>query len=175
MPRGRPAAPRFIVNPNEILITPQVINEKHTITTLARSMSDSWACIQWCARRGLIKNSRMCQTCNVECGLINRGDIEDGKTWYCSICKNKTSIRHGSWFEDSHLSLYNIILLTYCWAYDFSQNDISREVQCNKNTCVDWCNFCRELCQTWLQNSVIDKSSNIFPHILLAVRSAYHF
>ena len=79
MPRGRPAAPRNIVNPNEIHNVSQMMAEKHTITHLVHAMPDTWSSIQWCARRRLIRNPMICQRCNLECGLIDRGDVTDGK------------------------------------------------------------------------------------------------
>ena len=50
MPRGRPPAPRFIVNINEVLTASQIIQENYTITLLAQSMPNTWEAIQWCAR-----------------------------------------------------------------------------------------------------------------------------
>ena len=67
MPRGRPPAPRSIVNINEVLTASQIIQENYTITLLAQSMPNTitllaqsmpntWEAIQWCARRRLIQN-----------------------------------------------------------------------------------------------------------------------
>ncbi len=55
MPCRGPSDPSLIINPNKILIAPQIINEKHTRTTLAQSMPDSDIFIQCCAQCGQVK------------------------------------------------------------------------------------------------------------------------
>ena len=44
---------------------------------------------------------------------------KDGLSWRCSNkqCGKKISIRQDSWFAKSHLSLSQIIKLTYYWVY----------------------------------------------------------
>ena len=124
MPGGHPAAPHFIVPQNEILDDPATLDEVHNITTLALALPDI---IQWCARRRLLKNSCICPRCNLQCGLISRHDVSDGKTWNCSACKVHCSIRQDSWFARSYLSLHIILILGYCWAYDYPQKAMARE------------------------------------------------
>ena len=95
---GRPAAPRFIVPEGDILHDNAILNENYNITLLARELVDTLTTIKWCARHRLLENSHMCPQCAVLCGLISHAQLTDGKTWYCSLCKHKQSIREGSWF-----------------------------------------------------------------------------
>ena len=63
--------------------------------------------------------------------------VIDGKTWYCLQCKKKFSIRTNSFFARSYLSMYQIILIMYGFAVDFTQKDIAREPEINlKHTIV---------------------------------------
>ena len=71
MPRGRPPAPRSIVNINEVLTASQIIQENYTITLLAQSMPNTWEAIQWCACRRLIRNLHICDPCNVDLFVMN--------------------------------------------------------------------------------------------------------
>ena len=64
---------------NEIRNVPQTIAERHTVTHFALTMPHTRSSIQWCARRELIRNSMICQRCNLECGLIDRRDMTDDK------------------------------------------------------------------------------------------------
>ena len=152
---GRPAAPRFIVPEGDILDDNAFLNENYNITLLARELVDTLTTIRWCARHRLLANLHMCPQCAVPCGLIFRAQLTDCKTWYCSLCKHKQSIREGSWFMKSHVSLYNLVLMTYCWASDYPQKTISKEASCTALTIVDWCNFQRELCEEWLERNPI--------------------
>lgn len=158
MAKGRPQAPLFIIPENEIMDRNEILREETNITVLARAMPDTWQSVKWCARHRLISNSFMCNRCDVQCSLISRSDISDSKTWYCRGCKNKKSIREGSWFAKSHLSLYQIVIIVYCWAHDFPQKDIAREANWinSDTTLVDWCNFCRELCEQWLEENPME-------------------
>lgn len=154
MPGGRPAAPVEIIPQNEVLDAGQIILESHNITSLAISMPDTLCVIKWCARHKLLKNSCVCPRCANPCRFISRGDISDGKTWYCAVCKVRVSIRQGSWFQNSHLSLYNILIIGYSWSYDYPQRSIAREANCDvTKTVVDWANFHRELCEQWLEDN----------------------
>ncbi|GFO26424.1 hypothetical protein PoB_005292900 [Plakobranchus ocellatus] len=76
------------------------------------------------------------------------------KWWYCSTCKTRKSLRDGSLFSGSHLTLQQIVILIYWWSYDMSQAVIKHETGIGTNhTIVDGCNFLREECKTWLANN----------------------
>ena len=57
------------------------------------------------------------------------------------------SIRKGSWFERSNLTLEEILKLTYWWCRDVAQETMRFEVDVSGNTVVDWDSFCREICE----------------------------
>jgi len=42
----------------------------------------------------------------------------------------------------------------YLWAHDTPQSTIAHEtdIQC-RETIVDWCNFCRDVCEEWVENN----------------------
>lgn len=61
------------------------------------------------------------------------------------------SIRAGSWFEKSNLTLEEILKLTYWWCADLRENQIKAQLQLSDNTIVDWCMFCREVCETCIE------------------------
>ena len=91
MLRGHPSSPHSIVNINEVLTASQIIQENYSISLFAQSMPNTWEAMQWCAHHRLIQNSYICDHCNVECRLIQCGDISDGKVWNCGTCCNKKS------------------------------------------------------------------------------------
>ena len=104
----------------------------------------------WLRDRGLIGDF------NGPCGNCGDGFIHlrkdssksDSFVWRCTrkICGFKVSIREGSWFAKSKLSLETITKLTYYWVYKLPQEFVRRELGLGEHTSVDWNNFCREVC-----------------------------
>ena len=72
----------------------------------------------------------------------------DGVLWRFSHskCTNKISIREDSWFSGTHLSLEQVIKLTYYWVYKLPLEFITRELKISEHTIVDWCQFARDVC-----------------------------
>lgn len=64
-------------------------------------------------------------------------------------CRRMKSIRHGSWFSGSHLSIEKILEITFLWCEDIEQRVVKKWVEVAEHTIVDWCHFCREVCAIW--------------------------
>ena len=59
----------------------------------------------------------------------------------------KLSIRHGTWFSNSNMTLEEIIEYSYLWsAFGLTEKQISTQLELSDNTNVDWSAFCREVC-----------------------------
>ena len=79
----------------------------------------------------------------------------DDFIWRCTKkeCGYKVSVRAGSWFENSHLTLKEFVKLTYYWVHKTRQETARRWVRINcEETVVDWYNFCREVCSEVIEN-----------------------
>ena len=153
---GRPRAPSEIVPPHTI-VPMQNRREHFNLVALLPNIIDTDACLRWLAERRLIRNTLACTGCGQPCRLITHAGCIDGKRWYCGNCNIRKSLRDDSFFSRSHLSLQKIIVLIYCWSYDMPQTAIKRETGIDSNhTVVDWCNFLREECETWLVNNPDD-------------------
>ena len=87
----------------------------HFVRIGARFMDDCQECIRSCRQHGLLATQMICPTCNRYCTERALDLVVDGVTWHCSlkVCKNRIGIRHGSFFEKSHLQLWQILGLTY--------------------------------------------------------------
>ncbi len=82
----------------------------------------------------------------------------DGKAWRCNNrkCNKKVSKRKGSWFDGSHLSIDQIVKLTYLWVHKCSEEFTMRECGIvGEHTIVDWYSFCREVCVEVLQGESV--------------------
>ena len=154
---GRVRAPVNIVDPGEILENDAILNEDWRLTTLFMELTTPQDAIVWLARHRLLKNNFRCERCDQPCRLVAYEKGIDKKRWKCSHCKLTKSIRDESFFSKSHLSLQKIMILTYCWANDFQQNIAAHEARVNNtSTIVDWYNFCREECETYLERQHIE-------------------
>lgn len=105
--------------------------------------------IEWCMDVGLIASRYVCPVCGEEMKLSERMDLIDKKEWHCNRnghMKCNRSIRKGSWFERSKLSMYEILMITKMWCMKIENDWIMAELGVSSRTVCDWENFCRELC-----------------------------
>ncbi|KFM76320.1 hypothetical protein X975_13764, partial [Stegodyphus mimosarum] len=100
----------------------------------------------------LISSRYVCPVCMKDMRLIDRKDRSDGYEWICrekgvNAHHCKRSVRKGTWFEESNMSMIEILMFSYLWVYEAGTNLIMNEVNVKSNkTVVDWRNFCREVC-----------------------------
>ena len=88
------------------LVPDQAIFDNISLVRIgAHFMDDSQECIRWCWQYGLLATQMICPTCNHQCREQALDRAVDGATWHCpeKVCKKRISIRHGSFFEKSHL------------------------------------------------------------------------
>ena len=122
--------------------------------TIVLGCVDKLNTLKWCTKRKLIRNNMVCTFCRRDMTLVSRLQLSDGYNWYCCSCNKRKSVRSNSWFAKSKLKIKQIIILTYCWAYNFTQKQTLREIGCKSTRIAsDWFNFCRELCQAALQDN----------------------
>ena len=105
----------------------------------------------WLRARGLLGSyGGVCESYGVGFMFVRKDcSKRDGCVWRCSSnkCNRKISIRKGSWFEGSHLSIDVILKLTYYWVYNCCNDFVMNELRIgSKHTIVDWFNFAREVC-----------------------------
>ena len=84
-----------------------------------------------------------------------RQDVSDSKSWWCPQCKGRKSIRDGSFFSKSRLSLQKWLLLLYFWVREYPVTDAMEEAEVNKGTAIDIYQWFREVYSTTLLNTNI--------------------
>jgi hypothetical protein len=100
-------------------------------------------------KEGLIACERVCGHCNEGMKPVECTDRSDGYEWECprqisgKRLKVELSTRKGSWFDNSNLSLEEILKLMYWWCRDMKQEQIRHELNITSQTAVDWDSFCR--------------------------------
>ena len=84
-----------------------------------------------------------------------RQEASDKYSWWCRQCKSRKSIRDGSFFQKSHLTLQKWLLLLYLWARDYPVTDVAEEAEISRSTAIDVFQWLREVCTTkLLQNPI---------------------
>ena len=125
---------------------------------LVGRMQDKEMLIHWLMDEGLMAKERSCPICAEEMCLTRYEDRWDGVKWECrkqvngKIHKSEVSIRKGSWFDSSKMTLEEILKLTYWWCQDLDQAQIKHELGIAESTGVDWDSFCREVKIILLEN-----------------------
>ena len=85
----------------------------------------------------------MCSVCEDQMKLVRCNDRSDEFKWECRRQINnkrhkvENSIRSGSWFAKSNMTLEEILQFTYWWCQDLDQAQIRHELGLNSNTGVD--------------------------------------
>ena len=74
-----------------------------------------------------------------------RRDVSDGYSWWCRQCKTRKSIRAGSFFSKSKLTLQKWLLVFISWARDRSVTDAMDEIEIDSRTAVDIYQWLREV------------------------------
>lgn len=80
----------------------------------------------------------------------SRNDVSDGVSWWCRRCKGRKTIREGSFFSKSRLTLQQWLLLIYWWARQYPVTDAAKETNVDKGTACDVYRWLREVCSTRL-------------------------
>ncbi len=112
-------------------------------------------CIKFLRQKGLLKPAHWCGDCNIWKSQINDESRKD-KYWFrCSRCRKKTSIRDGSFFSKSHLSLTVLVSVIYFFVLDIPVKTILDllDHDLSKKAVIDWYNFCRDICTEFLQRN----------------------
>ena len=113
---------------------------------------DNYGLVLWLQDKGILGNFEGgCKRCSQGRITLKKDSSygRDGFVWRCTKkeCGYKISVRAGSWFKRSHLTLQQVVKLTYYWVYKTRQETVRRVLRIGcEETLVDWYNLCREVC-----------------------------
>lgn len=118
------------------------------------------ATIAWCREHGLLSTQMTCPNCGDGCKEMRRERCIDKVVWRCrnTKCRKIVNLRKGSFFESSHLELWQIIGLSHIWASSGrraqgpTQLSIMQDTCISSNVVVDWKQFLRDVCVQYFAN-----------------------
>ena len=127
--------------------------------------------IAYLQRKGLLATNKQCPNCAATMVLQRRSDIEDkyrynsgqlilnsiirsNLRWRCPVgrCKKSVSLRDGTFFEKTRISLRQYLLLIYWWSRQYPVTDAAQESEVCRSLAIDLYQWLREICGWRLQN-----------------------
>ena len=88
--------------------------------------------------------------CNVPMNERNRKDVNDGVSWHCPLCKGRKTIREGSFFSKSHLTLRQWFLLLFFWMDEEGVTKAAKHSDVSLVTAINVYQWLREVCSSRL-------------------------
>ena len=95
--------------------------------------------------RDLAVMQKMC-TCGTVMIMQDRADISGGCCWRCPDCHKRISIRKGSFFEKSKLTIQKWLLLIHWWYRQYPVTHAAEEVGVSEATAVQVYQWMRDAC-----------------------------
>ena len=139
---GCPRARDRIVEPQRILDNAAVVAWNILLMDFVPRISTVEGTIEYLTECGLLTNTFTCPRCNVRCRKMATGGIDRCQR-RCPKCRPKKSIRTGSFFSRSHLTL-NQLSFIYLWSEDIPLELIQRQTSIQDDgTAMDWANMIR--------------------------------
>lgn len=77
---------------------------------------------------------------------VPRSDARDKYSWWCRQCKGRKSIRTGSFFQKSNVTLQQWLLMLYLWARQYPVTDAAEEAKVSVRVSIDMYQWFREVC-----------------------------
>ncbi|GBN68320.1 hypothetical protein AVEN_95295-1 [Araneus ventricosus] len=121
--------------------------------------------IAWCMSMDMIAKEYVCPTCG-EKMVLTEIACSDGYAWVCrkfGVNEHhiKRTVRKGSWFSESKLTMPEVLILTYLWVKKTPNEWITDEMNVSEPTVVDWKSFCREVCVDMLVKDSKEKIGGV--------------
>ena len=104
------------------------------------------AIITFLQRKNVLADRMNCAQCGIGMEMKERSDISDGYRWRCPDCNKTASIRKGSFFEQSKLTLQKWLLLMHWWARQYPVTDAAVEVEVTEKTAIQVYQWLRDVC-----------------------------
>ena len=113
--------------------------------------------IQYLQSKGLLPNPKTCPVCSTATTMVleSRNDVSDKYHWRCPTCQKRISLRDGTFFSKSRLSLQKWVILIHWWAMQYPVTDAAEEAEVTESTASQVYQWLREVCSTKLINTPI--------------------
>ncbi|XP_071152157.1 uncharacterized protein [Mytilus edulis] len=123
--------------------------------------SDPTAVIDFMKSHKLLADSCNCTCCTKPMELVARPTTSDGFGWRCTNqrCQKRhtyRTIRTGSFFEKSKVTLNKWLYAIYLWSQESKVNTVVKQVDIGEKTVIQMYQYLRDVCSTKLLNTPIE-------------------
>ena len=125
----------------------EIILAGNNVFTGIRTYCFWWNCSYYnLPSKNVLADRMNCAQCGIGMEMKERSDISDGYRWRCPDCNKTASIRKGSFFEQSKLTLQKWLLLMHRWARQYPVTDAAVEVEVTEKTAIQVYQWLRDVC-----------------------------
>ena len=100
----------------------------------------------------LLAAAATCSKCSIPMEERDRMDVSDKITWRCQQCKTMKTIREGSFFSKSRITLQKWLLLIFFWSREYPVMDAAKDSEVTHTTAINVYQWLREVCSTTFIN-----------------------
>jgi transposase-like protein len=110
--------------------------------------------LEWARSKDLLLSKLLCFSCQCQMKRESTNEAPDFEVYRCPKCHTKKSIRWGSIFFGSKLSIHTIILLIFLWSRGDTNKQIITELRISDKTMTHWAHFFRSTCVKYNENMI---------------------
>ena len=127
----------------------------NTFHHLCGILNTTESTIDFCRRKNLLSSSYTC--CNRQCGQVGNKERSDGMEYKCYSCGKRYSLRTGSFFFNSRLTLVKLVTIIYFFARNLSPTVGKGMVMgdINISSITTWYIYLRQICTTYVTNNPV--------------------
>ena len=117
------------------------VHQKWRYHDLMVKLEEKESLMTWLMSEGLLANDPICSVCEDQMQLVKCNGQSDGFKWECRRQINKKrhkvekSIRDGSWFGQSNMTLEEVLQFSYWWCQDLDQALTRRSLRSYNRAC----------------------------------------
>ena len=125
------------------------------IFDLVPILSDISTCINFLRGRNLLVQDYFC--CNQTCSKVRDPKTSDNEVFQCKLCRRRYSIRSGSFWAKSKLSLLVLVSVLYffCKGCSVSETVNMLSGKITKMSVIQWFNYFRDVMMTYYERNEI--------------------
>jgi transposase len=126
------------------------------------AITSNHSAIEWARSKGILSREMTCTTC----GELMK-EVPDGRRpepiWRCTRTVNgcrhfkKQSIRFGSIFVNSHISIKEALFLIYEWASRTPRDEAAYQIGVDRKTTSGWYKMCRGVAESFVDTCLSNK------------------
>ena len=108
--------------------------------------------LRYLREKKMLKSTYICQICGCECCIVGDISLSDGQIFQCTDqgCRKRYSIRIGSFFARSKLSLDKLTTIIYFFCASTRVSECVKFTKVSQRVVILWYNYCRDICTQYL-------------------------